>query len=209
MSRESFYIEETGTKLDSVNIANRVTLARISTLPTILFLVMMLREYRLIVWVLVIIVLAFLTDLLDGKISRTLHQVTRIGRMLDSISDYSLLMVISIVYFYFDLLPVWFFIVILFRLLFQATGMAVFLVIEKRIKPETSFMGKVAIATTMTLYAIELFRFLPIAGRTMDLVVTVCEYTAGVVLVASVADKAYYFFKRTQHLLADKKKPSA
>jgi cardiolipin synthase (CMP-forming) len=209
MSRESFYIEETKTKLDSVNIANRITLARISTLPTILFLIMMLREYRLLVWVLVIIVLAFLTDLLDGKISRSLHQVTRIGRILDSVSDYSLLTVISIVYFYFDLLPTWFFIIVLFRLFFQATGMAVFLVIEKRVRPETSFMGKVAIATTMILYAIELFRFIPVAGRITEIAVSVCEYAAGAVLVASVADKAYYFYRRAQGLLAEKKNPSA
>jgi cardiolipin synthase (CMP-forming) len=195
-SREGFVLEESGHKLDRINIANRITLIRISTLPTILFMIILLREYRVFIWVMTIIVFAFLTDLLDGKVSRALHQITRIGRMLDSISDYCLLFVISIIYYYFELLPLWFFILILFRLVFQVAGMGLLLLIEKKPRPETSLCGKIAIAVTMGLYAIEILRFLPFGEFAINIAANVLEYIAGVVLVVSVFDKAIYFRKR-------------
>ena len=57
----------------------------------------------------IVLALVFLTDSFDGQIARRTNQITKIGQMLDSISDYSLLVVISVVYYRNEIVPLWFF----------------------------------------------------------------------------------------------------
>ncbi|MCK7514808.1 MAG: CDP-alcohol phosphatidyltransferase family protein [Desulfobacterales bacterium] len=111
--------------LARVNLANEVTLARMSTLPTLLILIVASKEYSIQTPLLVLVALVFVTDFADGWISRASRQVTFMGRMLDAISDYCVLIVLSIVFYYYELIPGWFFWVVIFRLVFQGAGMAV------------------------------------------------------------------------------------
>jgi cardiolipin synthase (CMP-forming) len=196
-----FVIEETGEELSRVNLANQLSLARISTLPTILFLLIASRSHPMLPYVLAVTALAFLTDLLDGKVSRRLHQVTRIGRILDSTSDYCLLGVITIVFLVFSLIPAWIFCVIIFRLAFQAVCMLVIGLKEGRVTPESSFLGKLAIASVMVLYAAELFA-LVISRGPWDLAFRAVEWAVSAIMAVSVADKALLMLR---HLRPDGK----
>jgi CDP-diacylglycerol--glycerol-3-phosphate 3-phosphatidyltransferase len=72
--------------------------------------------------------------------------------MLDSISDYSLLGVISIVYYTNEILPGWFFAIILIRLFLQALGMFIFILLGRPLPMQSTWGGKITIATTMALY---------------------------------------------------------
>jgi len=45
--QDDFTIESTGEKLDHINLANIITLSRVSTMPTLLVLVMAAKEYNL------------------------------------------------------------------------------------------------------------------------------------------------------------------
>lgn len=186
--RRQFALVEGGRSLARVNLANEVTLARISTLPTLLILIVASKEYSIQAPLLVLVALVFVTDFADGWISRASQQVTFMGRMLDAISDYSVLIVLSIVFYYYELIPGWFFWIVIFRLVFQGAGMAVLLMARRPVRTQSTFMGKAAIFSTMAMYTLEVLR--AVAGLDIPWVWRVLEYTAGAVIFVSVFEKA-------------------
>ena len=103
--KNDFVKEPSGERLERVNLANVVTLFRVTSMPTLLFLVMAAKDYRIRLAALVPSRLVFATDFADGYISRKTGQVTKVGKMLDSASDYALLIVLTIVFYYFSLVP--------------------------------------------------------------------------------------------------------
>ncbi len=186
-----FYNVSTESALSKINTANRITLLRISALPTISFLLgnREIVEIRTILPVMLILV--FLTDSFDGQIARRRKQITRIGQMLDSISDYSLLAVLSIVFFANNIVPRWFFYIIFFRLFLQALGMLVFILLKKPLPLSSTWGGKITIATTMVLYVLEVVRlFLP---GTVAPVFIGLEYLSGAIIFILSFEKAFLF----------------
>ena len=73
------------------NIPNALTLLRLLLIP-VYWLLMMPRSNE--TWALAVFVTASLTDLLDGYIARTYHQITDWGKLLDPLADK--LMVVSV-----------------------------------------------------------------------------------------------------------------
>ena len=191
--RSDFIIEKTGELLTRVNMANRVTLFRITTLPTLLFLIIAAREYRIRTPLLVLVVLVFLTDFLDGYISRKGNQVTRVGRMMDSASDYCLLAVLTTVFLYYSLIPVWMFWFVTVRLGLQSVLMGILIVIRRKIEPKTTFLGKLAVASIMVLYSVEVLVLVSIPIP--SIMITLVEYTVGAVLLISMEDKISSFIR--------------
>jgi len=191
--RQDFVKEPSGERLEEVNLANRITLFRVSTLPTLLVLVLAAKEYRIRFPLLALVVLVFISDFADGYVSRKAGETTRIGRMLDSASDYSLLIVLTIVFQYFDLIPRWLFALVMARLGIQALFMCILIVVQRRLDPKTTIMGKVAIASIMVLYSIEILCL--IVGAKDPPVVLALEYAAGAIAAAGIADKAVAFVR--------------
>ena len=195
----------TGERLSHVNAANKVTLLRISMLPSVLFMILAARDFTVGPVLIPTLAVTFLTDLIDGRISRTRNQVTLMGKILDSVSDYSILIVVAVAYFIYALLPGWLFWIIVFRLFFQAVGMLLVLLLRKRVEPKPTVFGKIAVATIMSLFAAEALKLvLPLRFlRCFPYV----EATAGIVVALSVLDKGYFFFKqaKTPHDEADAK----
>ena len=199
--QNDFYIEYTGQKLDRINLANIITLSRVSSMPTLLVLVIAAKEYSIRIPVLILIALIFLTDFFDGLISRKTNQVTKIGRTMDSVSDYALLIVLSIIFQYYLLIPGWLFWLIITRFGIQALLMAVLMIIEKRIEPKSTFMGKVTIASIMVLYTLEILRV--ILQAPSHLAFRIAEWIVAIIIVIGIFDKIASFFDTL------KSKPSA
>lgn len=189
--RADFYIEPSGERLHRVNLANAITLFRVSALPTILFLIIAARDFRIRGPLLVYVVLVFLTDFADGFVSRKGKQRTKIGRMLDSASDYCLLVVLSAAFYYYRFIPAWLFLLVVARLSLQSVLMFILIAVNRRLDPKTSPLGKVAVAAVMVLYAAEILEILlgPPAGPAL----VVLEWAVGLVLVASAGDKVLIF----------------
>lgn len=192
--RPEFVLEESGLPLDHVNLANKVTLFRIGSLPTLLFLVLAARDYPIRAPLLALVVLVFASDFLDGYISRRSRQATRIGKMMDSASDYSLLVVLSLVFRYFHLIPGWLFALVLARLGAQTVFALVVVVARKRLVQGPTLFGKAAVASIMALYALELLALILPAGTSR--LVAYAEYATAAVVAASVVDKAVYFARQ-------------
>ena len=189
--QEDFKKEATQEKLASINLANRITLIRVSTLPTLLFLVIAAKNYRIRYPLLILVVFIFVTDFLDGYISRKGNEVTKAGRMMDSASDYSLLIVLSLVFRYYRLIPEWFLILVLARLGVQVLLMAILIIVKQKIEPRTTLMGKVAVASIMIVYSIEVLGL--IAGELPVLLKNAIEWIVAAVIGASIGDKIISF----------------
>ena len=80
----------------TINLATKLTLARIAAIPVIVVL-MLIPSYWAVVSAFVIFILAGITDWLDGYIARRYNQVSRLGQMLDPIADKLLIVTILIV----------------------------------------------------------------------------------------------------------------
>lgn len=191
--QDDFITEPDNRKLDRINLANIVTLSRVSTLPTLLVLVIAAREFKIRIPLLALVVFIFLTDFFDGRISRRNNQVTRIGRILDSASDYSLLIVLSIIFQYYSLIPAWFFGLVIARLGIQSILMAILIFIKRRIEPKSTIMGKVTVASIMVLYSLEIIQLIW-HGIPMTLY-RAAEWVVAIIIVISIFDKIVSFFE--------------
>lgn len=191
-----FTLEKSGVALTRINLANRITLFRITTLPTLLVLIMAARDYRIRVPLLALVILVFVSDFADGYVSRKGDQVTKVGRMMDSASDYSLLVVLTVVFYYFTIIPLWFFALVVGRLFLQSALVAVLYLIRRHVEPKTTPMGKVAVATIMILYAAEIAKIA--LGLRSAMLFQVLEWVAGIIVAASVLDKILAFAKEIQ-----------
>jgi len=116
------------------------------------------------------------------------------GAMLDSTSDYILLGVISIVYYRHNIVPHWFFYVIILRLFLQGVGMLVFIILKKPVAIKSTWGGKITIATTMALYIIELIK-LYVPSR-LDVFFRIAEFTSGAIILLLCFEKGAIFIKQ-------------
>lgn len=189
--REEFYIEETGVRLEAINLANLVTLCRLTSLPTTLILVLAAKDYPIKAPLVALVAFVFATDFIDGWISRTAKQVTKFGKMADSASDYSLIVVLSVVYQYYFLIPPLFFALIVFRLALQTVFAFILLGRRSRIVAKSTLFGKAAVASTMMLYAMETFFLVAPAG--FSSVRAWGEGVVGAIVFASIFDKIIAF----------------
>ncbi len=189
--KNSFIKIPSGERLERVNLANAVTMFRLTSMPTILFLVLAAKEYSIRLPLLCLVVLVFATDFVDGYISRKAGEVTKVGKMMDSASDYSLLIVLSVVFYYFELVPPWFFLIVAARLGLQVILVFALIFINRKVEPKTTFLGKAAVASIMVLYAIEVLRLIFNIERLPLFVVL--EYIVVVIVAVSMVDKVLAF----------------
>lgn len=189
-----FVITETGEMLSRVNIANLLSMIRISSGPTILWLVLLADRYPVAPVLVPLAALVFLTDLLDGQISRRTHQITRIGRFLDSSSDYIVLFIVAVALCSYDLISSWFFVIVLLRFGLQLVGQAILFVAQRmKIHFRTSFLGKASVFAVMTLFALSLLSLVQGLPAWYATVQKVGEYITGAIAVVSLGEKVFLF----------------
>jgi len=201
----AFFHEETKAVLTRINLPIMLSFLRLSSLPTVLFLLLNLEKIPILTIILPALVCIFLTDLFDGFLARRLHQTTRIGRYIDSSSDYLNIVAISFVYYFYHLIPTWFFILITGRLVIHAAGMIIFHFKKVYNNMVVSRPAKAAVFATMILYALELMELLniPVIGDTR--VVSVLEYATGLLVAVSVIDKFIFLKSAFQSIRLEKK----
>ena len=94
-----------------LNIPNSLTILRILLIPVIVGLLL----YGYVEYALVMLIVAALTDALDGSIARMANQRTRFGAYLDPLADKLLLMTIFITLTWLEMVPVWSMLVVVSR----------------------------------------------------------------------------------------------
>jgi len=194
--RKYFRHSDTGVALESVSIPNALTLLRATSLPGLSFLFILTRtEPQLSLPLVIFVALAFLTDLLDGFLSRLLKQVTDLGKILDSTTDYVVLFSLTLVLGITGVLPLWFFILILFRLFWMGGIMVLLTWKRKGVVLETTFWGKASFFALMVLLVLEILVFFRISGMENHWIVRGMEYITGGLLLISILDKGQFFIQ--------------
>jgi cardiolipin synthase (CMP-forming) len=94
-----------------VTVPNLLSLARIAVLPVVYLDLVNGRLLR----ALVLLLIFASTDWFDGYLARRLDQITKLGTLLDPISDRILFVVVGVGFVVADLLPLWALIVLLIR----------------------------------------------------------------------------------------------
>ncbi len=102
-----------------LNIPNLLTMVRIAVAPFILYLTY---QNQLVI-VCILIFLSSFTDWLDGYIARRFNQYTRLGELLDPISDRIYIVTLLYIVFYLDALHIIFILFIIFRELLMSLVM--------------------------------------------------------------------------------------
>ena len=189
-----FYNVETGERLTRVNFANLLSIIRVSSSPTLLWLVLIARYHDVGQIVVPLTAIVFLTDLLDGQISRRTRQVTQIGRFLDSSSDYTVLFVVAVALLSYSLISTWLFVIAMARFGLQLLGQMVLFVMQRgKLHFRTSFLGKVSVFVFMTVFALSLFQLVPNLPNWYEPVFVVVEYIAAALALISLAEKVFLF----------------
>lgn len=89
------------------------------------------------------------TDHLDGWIARRFHQESEFGRILDPISDRTLVLTSFIVFLVVGALPLWFAVLVGFREIAVTLGTAV-IYLKKHVRLDVNYIGKVSAFAAMT-----------------------------------------------------------
>ena len=191
-----------------MNIANRLTIARIVMIP--LFLLMMyfpkdtlgmvnvFHSNLSVSWVLAMIIftIASITDFLDGYLARKYHLITNFGKFADPLADKLLVMTAFITLVGAGVIPMWIVAVIVCREL-AVTGLRLLLVNDGEVLA-AAWPGKVKTATQMLAIIFLLIDDFPVKGLPFS-IGTILLY---VCLVATVYSGVDYFIKN-KHVFAD------
>ena len=192
-----FYNIHSGERETKLNGANKITLFRITMLPFLIFLTLMSQmrgEGTLSPAARPVLTaafaLTFASDFFDGRIARIKKLETCIGRILDSASDYLLLGIIAGAFFYFKLIKPWIFLVIIIRLFLNALVMLTLMLVQRKLQPQTTPLGKIAIASIMVLLVMEAAKTPGLQGW-----IPWAEGAAALVIGISMIDKTVYLVK--------------
>jgi cardiolipin synthase (CMP-forming) len=192
--RNLFCLADSGVALTRVNVPNVLSLIRISSTPIILWLILIANDYPVVPYLASLTAMVFLTDLLDGQISRRTNQVTNIGKYLDSSSDYAILFVTTIAWRAHALIHPWVFVLVLVRLGFQVLGQVIIFAVQRgSIAARSSFAGKASVFGIMALYAISLLHLVESIPGWFSTAFLVLEIAVCAVVVISLGEKAYLF----------------
>ena len=191
-----------------MNIANRLTIARIVMIPLFLLImcfptdvlgmVNIFDSNLSISWVLAMIIftIASITDFLDGYLARKYHLITNFGKFADPLADKLLVMTAFITLVGAGVIPMWIVAVIVCREL-AVTGLRLLLVNDGEVLA-AAWPGKVKTATQMLAIIFLLIDDFPVKGLAFS-IGTILLY---VCLVATVYSGVDYFIKN-KHVFAD------
>jgi cardiolipin synthase len=134
-------------------VPNQITFMRLGILPFFLILILY-QEYQ---WALLVLVIAALSDAVDGLLARTLEQKSALGAYLDPIADKLLLSSSFVVLAMEKKLPWWLTVMVLSRDVLMLIVAAVILLIQGYRPFPPSLLGK---ATTFFEIALVFFAVL-------------------------------------------------
>ncbi|MCX6165277.1 MAG: CDP-alcohol phosphatidyltransferase family protein [Ignavibacteriae bacterium] len=144
MKKEIFYI------------SNLLSVFRIVLIIPVCFLFFSDFEHNKYI-ILCVLLLMYVTDLLDGYLARKLNQVSELGKIIDPVADKLVVGVIAILMFIKGLIPLWFIIIVVLRdLLILIFGL--FLKRKKKVVLMSNYPGKVAVFTIGLALVFSIFK---------------------------------------------------
>ncbi len=168
-----------------LNIPNSLTVLRILLVPVFVGLLI----YEHYNQALLTLIIAAVTDGLDGAIARMANQQTRIGAYLDPLADKLLLMSAFLTLSVLHLVPVWAVIIVVSRDIILLAGTLLARVIESSIDITPTILGK---GTTLFQFVYITMVVLMTTGYVQLHIVTP---TLGVMATLTVTSGAHYLYR--------------
>lgn len=136
----------------AINIPNTLTIFRILCVPVFILLVLEGRLY----WAAGVFFTAAVTDAIDGFIARKFDLMTPLGAFMDPIADKLLLTSAYLILTYKGLVPLWLFIVVVFRDLLMIAGLVIIKALGKSFAAVPTYLGKftTGLQVSAVVYAI-------------------------------------------------------
>jgi len=132
-----------------LNVPNVLTLARIIMTPVIVYMVLTEQAWL----ALALMVVAGITDMLDGAIARYFNLRTTVGAYLDPLADKIMLISLFVTLFIVEQVPLFVFLAIIFRDLIIVLGAITYEIVTHRLTMQPSFVSKTT-TFTQIVYAV-------------------------------------------------------
>ena len=171
-----------------INLPNSLTVLRILLVPVFVGLLL----YEHYDFALITLLIAALTDVLDGMVARMTDQRTRLGEYLDPLADKLLLMSAIITLSVLDFIPIWAVIVVVSRDAILLTGTVVANLTEIEIDISPTVLGK---GTTFTQICYVIATMLHV---TRQLPVFLVEPFLWVMVTLTVSSGVHYLWRGIQ-----------
>ncbi len=144
-----------GREIMYLNISNILSAIRFSLVPLLItmfgLLTLVDKNFKIKIILFSFVVLVCLTDLFDGYLARTFHQVTNLGRVLDPIGDFLMIICFSILVFVNNAIEWWIFLLIMIRIPGLIIIAIFLMLVDIKFKIKTSFLGKLSIFYVLCL----------------------------------------------------------
>ncbi len=193
--RGEFNLDMTGERLKRINLPLYLSFIRFTSVPTLIFLFLSIKQINAAVALVPFLGFIFLTDLFDGLLARTFNQTTRIGRILDAVGDYLMILSLSVTYVLIGFIPLWLFIVVMVRLVVQAAGIITLYFLRGYSHLRLSLLGKASVFSIFSLYGIEVLEYLQVKGLGDPTVVSILELVAAGIVGVSLVEKVFLLIK--------------
>ncbi len=167
-----------------INVPNLITVIRIMLVPVFLIIFWAAGPHR-VLWGMMILAVAGITDVIDGYLARKLHMVTPLGKVLDPLADK--LMVVSVMtsLFLIGRFPLWLVVLVVIKELVLVIG-GIFIVIRKHLQVSANFYGK---AATIAIYAALFTSAFKIPGSSVITVI------AGIISIVALSNYVLAFMR--------------
>ena len=173
-----------------INLPNSLTVFRILLVPVFVGLLL----YHFYDFALATLLIAALTDALDGAIARRTNQRTRLGEYLDPLADKLLLVSAIVTLSVLDFIPVWTVILVVSRDAILLMGTVLANLTDTAIDIAPTWLGK---RTTLAQICYVVVIILFATGRVSAQVVTPFLY---IMVVFTIGSGVHYLFRGIQHL---------
>jgi cardiolipin synthase len=173
-----------------INLPNTLTVLRILLVPVFVGLLL----YGHYDAALITLLIAALTDVLDGMIARLTDQRTRLGEYLDPLADKLLLMSAIITLSVLDFIPIWAVIVVVSRDAILLAGTVIANLSETNINISPTAMGK---GTTFAQVCYVIAIMLQVTGQVP---VSLVEPFLWVMVILTVGSGVHYLWRGIQYV---------
>ncbi|WP_134683449.1 CDP-diacylglycerol--glycerol-3-phosphate 3-phosphatidyltransferase [Brevibacillus migulae] len=163
-----------------MNVPNALTVLRIALIPTYLYIFFDPFPYHISIAYLILI-LAGLTDIVDGYIARKYKLVTPFGTMMDPLADKLMMMAVIASLFLTERISVWATIVFFMRDLAMIVTSAFYHIRGKKTVPANAF-GKVTTVMFYIAFTLVMFQF-PYGEPVLWMVIAFSIVTSAVYLM--------------------------
>jgi len=173
-----------------INLPNSLTVLRILLVPVFVGLLL----YEHYDPALITLLIAALTDILDGMVARLTDQRTRLGEYLDPLADKLLLMSAIITLSVLEFIPIWAVILVVSRDAILLAGTLVANLTETDIDISPTALGK---GTTFAQICYVIAVMLHVTGKVPEFLV---EPFLWVMVTLTIGSGVHYLFRGIQHV---------